>query len=53
MVCVTKYIKKSNFQNHFQNKPIPYLKTLSVTGIVSTNGKATYVTTTILLILYC
>ena len=42
MICVTKYIKKRNFQNHFQNKPFPYLKTLPVIGIVPTNGKATY-----------
>ena len=36
-------IKKNNFQNHFQNKQIPYLKALPVTGIVPTNGKATNV----------
>ena len=40
MIFVTKYIKRGNFQNHFQNKPIPYLKTLPATGIVPTNGKA-------------
>ena len=43
MIYVTKYIKKSNFQNHFQNKPIPYLKALPITGIFLINGKATYV----------
>ena len=41
VICVTKYTKKSNFQNHFQNKPILYFKKLPVTGIVPTNGKAT------------
>ena len=40
---ITKYIKKSIFQNHIQNKQIPYLKTWPVTGIVPTNGKTTYI----------